>query len=228
MCQRQRRPLLPASVPFAAIAIVAFLAMAISPCFGADIVIGSMLRASTLSKGVTLDNDVTSTGYNVVITYEIGNSCGLDAAAIMDENDNTLKQGLIAATGTIASDMLATTFSGNNGGTTRSHSKRNVQNDGWVVLKNEDPVSITNIFPMPSNCGEETCLLVISRIEVVMEFDSVDQEHSVSTAIADSINDSLENGSFSNAIPEDTVSCPTMVSSSTMSHLALAHSPSTQ
>jgi len=231
MRKQQRRSLFPASFPVAVIVIVGVVAMAISPCFGADMAIGigSMLRASTLSKGVALDNDVSSTRYDAIITYGISNDCGLGAAAIMDEDGNTLKQGLIAATETIASQVLAESFSGNNGGTARRHSKRNIRNDGRVVLKNEDPVTITNIFPQPSNCAEgSTCLRVISKIKVVMDIDSDDQEDAVNTAIADAIRTSFKNGRFFNAIPEDTVSCPTMVSSSTMSHFALAHLPSSQ
>lgn len=46
----------------------------------------------------------------VSITYDLSNDCGLKAEAIMNEEGNTLKEGLVAATTTITVGILNTTF----------------------------------------------------------------------------------------------------------------------
>eukprot|EP00580_Thalassiosira_gravida_P007803 CAMPEP_0201629356 /NCGR_PEP_ID=MMETSP0493-20130528/4057_1 /ASSEMBLY_ACC=CAM_ASM_000838 /TAXON_ID=420259 /ORGANISM="Thalassiosira gravida, Strain GMp14c1" /LENGTH=167 /DNA_ID=CAMNT_0048100345 /DNA_START=61 /DNA_END=564 /DNA_ORIENTATION=- len=166
-----------------------------------------MLRASTLTKGLTLDNDASSMEQDVIITYDISNDCGLDAAAIMDENENTVMQGLIAATETIAIQILDASFSG------VAH-----------LNTDEHPVVIGRVLNMPANCAEGmTCLLVISTIPVMMEGDSDDQYQAVRKAIMNGMQTSFTDGSFFNAIPEDTVVCPGTAPSATtiMSHLTL-------
>mmetsp|Transcript_5568 Transcript_5568/g.8336 ORF Transcript_5568/g.8336 Transcript_5568/m.8336 type:complete len:117 (+) Transcript_5568:1-351(+) len=114
-------------------------------------------------------------------------------------------QGLIAAAETTATQILDASFSG------VAH-----------LNTDEHPVVIDRVLDMPANCAEGmTCLLVISTIPVMMEGDSGDQYQAVRKAIMNGMQTSFKDGSFLNAIPEDTVVCPGTVTSSTMSHLTL-------
>lgn len=159
----------------------------------------------------------------VTINYDIENQCGLDADKVMNEDGNTLKSGLIAATTTVAIDTLNATFPRE--GEERQRNMRGVLlQDNYdrelvyidavpdptkrVYYTDEHPVIIERILDIETGCDAGTnCLLIISTVTVLLE--PFDDENAVKKAITDGISQSFRNGSFNSAIPSDTVICPT-------------------
>jgi len=159
----------------------------------------------------------------VTINYDIENQCGLDADKVMNEDGNTLKSGLIAATTTVAIDTLNTTFPRE--GEERQRNMRGVVQDNYdrelvyidavppdprkrVYYTDEHPVIIERILDIETGCEPgSNCLLIISTVTVLLE--PFDDENAVKKAITDGISQSFRNGSFNSAIPSDTVICPT-------------------
>lgn len=112
----------------------------------------------------------------------------------MNEDGNTLKSGLIAATTTVAIDTLNTTFPR--------------EDEEGVYYTDEYPVTIDRVLDIKDGCDPGTnCLLIISTVPVVMG--PGDDEDAVKKAITDGISQSFRDGSFNAAIPSDTVICPT-------------------
>lgn len=141
----------------------------------------------------------------------------------MNEDGNTLKSGLIAATTTVAIDTLNATFPRE--GEERQRNMRGVLlQDNYdrelvyidavpdptkrVYYTDEHPVIIERILDIETGCDAGTnCLLIISTVTVLLE--PFDDENAVKKAITDGISQSFRNGSFNSAIPSDTVICPT-------------------
>jgi len=157
----------------------------------------------------------------IIINYDIENQCGLDAERVTNEDGNTLASGLIAATTSVTIDTLNTTFS-------REGSQRNMRGvkgnnsdrdlvyvevlprpvNNRVYYTDGYPVVIDRILDIEKGCDEgTTCLLIISTVTVLME--PGDDEEAVKKAVTDGISQSFRDGTFSSAIPSDTVICPT-------------------
>ena len=140
----------------------------------------------------------------------------------MNEDGNTLKSGLIAATTTVVIDTLNTTFpredeegSQRNMRGLHDNSDRDLVYIGSVPSPTDrvyytdaDPVIIERILDIETGCDPGTnCLLIISTVTVLLE--EFDDEDAVKKAITDGISESFRDGSFNSAIPSDTVICPT-------------------
>eukprot|EP00986_Skeletonema_menzelii_P011010 scaffold5539_cov81-Skeletonema_menzelii.AAC.2 len=164
----------------------------------------------------------TLTKLLVTINYDIENQCGLDAEKVMNEDGNTLKSGLIAATTTVAINTLNTTFPREEEGIQRN--MRGVRDNNYdrglvyidavpdptdrVYYTDADPVIIERILDIETGCDPGTnCLLIISTVTVLLE--PLDDENAVKKALTDGISQSFRDGSFNSAIPADTVICPT-------------------
>jgi len=167
-----------------------------------------------------------TTPLTVTLTYDISNQCGVDADKVMNEIDNNLKAGLIAATTTVLQQTLlneATTtrskvdgpltfrmnpadFRVSNMAPTRY--KMNLPDRRALAQYSEEyPVTIDRIIDVDQPCETgNTCLLIISSINVVLE--EGDDPDEVKNAVTNSILDSFDDGRFNDAIPEDTVVCP--------------------
>mmetsp|Transcript_37503 Transcript_37503/g.76641 ORF Transcript_37503/g.76641 Transcript_37503/m.76641 type:complete len:782 (-) Transcript_37503:103-2448(-) len=157
----------------------------------------------------------------ITINYDIENQCGLDAEKVMNEDGNTLKSGLIAATTTVSIDTLNMTFPRE--GEERQRNMRGVQDNydrdlvyidvgpdpnNRVYYTDEYPVIIERILDIETGCESGTnCLLIISTVTVLME--PFDNENDVKKAVTEGISQSFRDGSFNSAIPSDTVICPT-------------------
>lgn len=155
----------------------------------------------------------------VQITYDIANDCGLDAEAVMNEDGNTLKTGLIEATTITAIGILNSTFPRADGTRRQVRLRRglahlastmiqtNYHHRNLVYYTDEYPVTIDRIIDMETGCAPgNNCLLIISPITVVLE--PGDDADAVSTALTEGMSDSFKDGTFFLAIPEDTVICP--------------------
>ena len=169
----------------------------------------------------------------VEVTYDIANDCGLDAQAIMNEVDNTLKSGLIAATTTTTIDILNQTYprTENSASTKRRHllhgnfdsqqqSDRtlarlkplpglyNRTNRRYLVYYTNDfPVTMDNVIDVTEDCPVgNNCLLIVSTITTVLE--DGDDPVEVKNSIEAGIRESFTSGSFYQNIPPDTVICP--------------------
>jgi len=158
---------------------------------------------------------------------------------IMAEEENTLKEGLIAATTTITVGILNETFPRADDGeplrrtnmrvrkqrglahleTLKSSSplqpsspwsKSQQQHRNLVYYTDDYPVTIDRILDVETNCAPgQNCLLVISTITVVLE--PGDDPDLVNDVLVKGMQDSF-NGTpppFFLAIPPDTVICPT-------------------
>ena len=160
----------------------------------------------------------------VTLTYDISNECGLDAEKVMNGVDNSLKEGLIAATTTILQQTLlneATTRSfdgiqrfrmippGFRGSVvTPQRYKMNLP-DGRALATYSDeyPVTIDRVIDVEQSCEPGTnCLLIISSVNVLL--DEGDDPNEVKNVITDSILNSFDDGRFNDAVPADTVVCP--------------------
>ena len=115
------------------------------------------------------------------ITYNIQNDCGLNADSVMNTSEGSpLKSGLIQATTIICNQIL---------------------------FQYPLSVQIDNIIDMPANCPTGTnCLLVISTINtVVMPSDDAD---TLKQKLVDGIEDSFQDGSFFESVPQEAAECP--------------------
>ena len=155
----------------------------------------------------------------VTINYDIENQCGLNAEKVMNEDGNTLKSGLIAATTTVAIDTLNATFPRDENQRNMIGLEDNSERDlaylqfspdhiNRVYYTDQYPVVvIERILDIETGCDPGTnCLLIISTVTVLLE--PFDDENAVKNAITDGISESFNDGSFSSAIPSDIVICP--------------------
>lgn len=164
----------------------------------------------------------------VTLTYDISNECGLDAEKVMNEVDNTLKEGLIAATTTVLQQTLqneeAAAITPKFDGTQRfrmippgfrgsivtpQRYKMNLpdRRRALAAYSDEYPVTIDRILDVEESCEPGTnCLLIISSINVLL--DDNDDPDVVKNDITSSILGSFDDGRFSDAVPADTVVCP--------------------
>lgn len=165
----------------------------------------------------------------VEVTYDIANDCGLDAQAIMNEVDNTLKSGLIAATTTTTIDILNQTYPRIEDDTKRSLVHRtsdsqqsnrylamlksfpglhNRTNRRYLVYYTDNfPVTMDNVIDVTEDCPVgNNCLLIVSTITTVLE--DGDDPAEVKNSIEAGIRESFSSGSFYQNIPSDTVICP--------------------
>lgn len=164
------------------------------------------------------------------MTYDIANDCGLDSQAIMNEVDNTLKAGLLAATTTTTIDILNQTFPRTEDGTStrrQLHNSLNLRHAGnrnlamlnsphppsggnhrhLVYYTDQFPVTMDNVIDVTEDCPDgNNCLLIVSTITTVLE--SGDDPDVVKKTLEDGIRESFTTGSFYEKIPADTVICP--------------------
>ena len=183
------------------------------------------MRHTDVNANLTVENLL------VEVTYDIANDCGVDSQAVMNEVDNTLKTGLIAATTTTTIDILNTTYP-RAGDDNRRQLQRNsfnlrhsgdrklVQLNGaldhtlspdhrrhLVYYTGELPVTMDNVIDVTEDCPiGNNCLLIVSTITTVLE--EGDNPDEVKKALEDGIRESFTDGSFYANIPADTVICP--------------------
>lgn len=152
----------------------------------------------------------------IEIRYDITNDCGLDAEAVMNEDENTLKFGLEESTTTITIGILNETFPRVDGvEPTRRRNIRGLvhldssasllssqQERSLVYYTSQYPVTIDRILDIDTGCGPgSNCLLIISTITVILE--AGDNPDEVNTAIVNGIQESFVDGTFFGAIPAD-------------------------
>lgn len=152
----------------------------------------------------------------VDVTYDIANDCGLDSQAIMNEVNNTLKLGLIAATTTTTISILNETYP-----RADDDSRRQLQYNtqylrygdartlirlnsldrlsqltnhrNLVYYTDELPVTIDNVIDVTDGCAAgNNCLLVQSSITTVLE--DGDDSDEIKSALEDGIRDSFTSG----------------------------------
>jgi len=188
-------------------------------------------------------SEATSGGFiepmEVTITYDLSNDCGLTADAIMNEEDNTLKEGLVAATTTNTIVILNQTFPrveneeptrrnvrarhGQRGlahidttPTATSSVSSNNNNSNSSHVQHRNLVYYTDEYPVTINriLDVETGCAVGENCLLVISAITVvlepgDDPAAVNAAIVSGMQDSFNDGSFFGAIPADTVICPT-------------------
>jgi hypothetical protein len=142
----------------------------------------------------------------------------------MNEVNNTLKTGLIAATTEILNQALNEAgvrssdthalggflfFRGSVDEAPIRYYKLGEPNGRALAKYSEEyPVTIDQIIDVDDPCEEgNNCQLIMTSVYV--ELEEGDDPNEVNTAITDSILNSLDDGSFNDAIPTDTVVCPT-------------------
>ena len=148
----------------------------------------------------------------VSLQYDISNTCEeFTAENIMNEVDNTLKQGLIAATTSTTIRILNETYprtEANAGKRRRGLArlgaaaapapKSDEARRNLVYYTPVYPVDIVNVIDMqPGN------VLIITAVPVVLE--PGDDPEAVNAVLVKGLQDSMADGSFFNAIPPDTV-----------------------
>ncbi|KAL7491152.1 hypothetical protein ACHAWT_000622 [Skeletonema menzelii] len=190
----------------------------------ADATTSSATVSTVQSTAAASEGGTEASPLIVTLTYDISNECGLDAEKVMNGVDNSLKEGLIAATTTILQQTLlneATTRSfdgiqrfrmippGFRGSVvTPQRYKMNLP-DGRALATYSDeyPVTIDRVIDVEQSCEPGTnCLLIISSVNVVL--DEGDDPNEVKNVITDSILNSFDDGRFNDAVPADTVVCP--------------------
>jgi hypothetical protein len=162
----------------------------------------------------------------VEVTYDIANDCGVDSQAVINEIDNTLKAGLIAATTTTTIDILNTTYPRTEKRRLRHNSLSHAGDRNLAQLNNlhryshqhtnrrhlvfytdEFPVTMDNVIDVTEDCPVgSNCLLIVSTITTVLE--DGDDPDEVKKTLEDGIKESFTDGSFYANIPSDTVICP--------------------
>jgi len=170
----------------------------------------------------------------VQIEYDLKqNNCdGFSANNIMNEMNNTLKEGLVVATSTITIGILNETYPRTEDNAGRRRTERvHTQQRGLAHIRSptasaspagnvsqqrnlayytpENPVTITRVLDIYSGCPVgQKCVLIISSIPVVLE--PGDDPDEVKGVIAGGMQRSVNDGSFFAAIPAGTVDCPTV------------------
>ena len=156
----------------------------------------------------------------VQITYDLANDCGLTAEMIMEGDENTLKEGLEAATATVTIKILEDFRSSEQvrrqlrkvrrrlGSGAKSATRLSLSQERNLAYYSEEyPVTIDRILDIENGCAPgNNCLLVISTITALL--DPNDDKEEVKDAIVSGVQDSFANGSFFAAVPADTVICP--------------------
>lgn len=142
----------------------------------------------------------------VEITYDISNDCGWNSEAVMNEVGNSLKDGLIHATGLAVQSILE-------GFRNDDHSlrKENIfvpndgKNNGTIQVPALVLVSIDRIVDIEDNCNAgNNCLLIISTISIAM-WEGIKER--LTDAIVEGISISFDDGTFIGSIPENSVVC---------------------
>ena len=154
----------------------------------------------------------------VDVTYDIANDCGLDSQAIMNEVNNTLKLGLIAATTTTTISILNETYP-----RADDDSRRQLQYNtqylrygdartlirlnsldrlsqlqltnhrNLVYYTDELPVRIDNVIDVTDYCpAGNNCLVINSSITTVLE--DGDDSNGIKSALEDGIRESFSSG----------------------------------
>ena len=165
------------------------------------------------STSAATQGETETTPLKVTLTYDISNQCGLDADKIMNEIDNTLKVGLIAATTTVLQQTLNEAATRSVDGPLRfriapQRYKMNLPDRRTLAKYSEEyPIKIDRVIDVEQGCDPGVnCLLMISSIIVLLE--EGDDPTEVKNTVTDSILDSFDDGRFNDAIPTDTVVCP--------------------
>ena len=118
----------------------------------------------------------------VSITFDIANDCGLNADAVMNENNNTMISGLTDAIHKIASLAL---------------------NDNMSDTTNRiSSVKINRVLDIETDCESgKNCLLFVASISLVGDTDRL------KSAVSDGVIASFKDGSFSASVPEHALAC---------------------
>jgi len=191
------------------------------------------LKPVAVTESPTTARPVLSTGTPVVtepptdgglvtveIRYDLANDCGLTAEMIMEEDGNTLKDGLEAATTTVTIKILEDFNNSEQvrrqllevrhrlGSGAKSTTRLSLsEGRNLAYYSEEHPVNIDRILDIENDCSPgNNCLLVISTITALL--DPNDDKETVKDAILSGVQDSFKNGSFYAAVPADTVICP--------------------
>eukprot|EP00956_Cyclotella_meneghiniana_P042154 scaffold248382_cov77-Cyclotella_meneghiniana.AAC.1 len=149
----------------------------------------------------------------VEVTYDIANDCGLDSQAIMNEVNNTLKSGLIAATTTATISILNETYPRVDDDSRRQlqYNTQYLRHGGartlvrlnsldrlsqltnhrhLVYYTDELPVTIDNVIDVTDGCPVgNNCLLIQSSITTVLEDGDAPDE--VKSTLEDGIRESF-------------------------------------
>ena len=152
----------------------------------------------------------------VEVTYDIANDCGLDSQAIMNEVNNTLKSGLIAATTTATISILNETYPRVDDDLRRQlqYNTQYLRHGGartlvrlnsldrlsqltnhrhLVYYTDELPVTIDNVIDVTDGCPVgNNCLLIQSSITTVLE--DGDAADEVKSTLEDGIRESFSTG----------------------------------
>lgn len=184
--------------------------------------------ASTTSLMPSMASNATEPGDEILdisLDYDLTLECGLDAEDVMNEVDNTLKQGLIAAQTAVAIRILNSTFprvernrryvrslayldgTHSHGDTVSSTSQLQDLHRKLVYYTDQYPVQISRILDLECEGLPVTssCLLVQSNLRVVLE--EGDDGAVVSEVIETGMQNSFDTGEFFGAVPADTVVC---------------------
>ncbi|EJK68821.1 hypothetical protein THAOC_09965 [Thalassiosira oceanica] len=187
------------------------------------------LKPVAVTESPTTARPVLSTGTPVVtepptdgglvtveIRYDLANDCGLTAEMIMEEDGNTLKDGLEAATTTVTIKILEDFNNSEQvrrqllevrhrlGSGAKSTTRLSLsEGRNLAYYSEEHPVNIDRILDIENDCSPgNNCLLVISTITALL--DPNDDKETVKDAILSGVQDSFKNGSFYAAVPADT------------------------
>lgn len=170
----------------------------------------------------------------IQIEYDLKqNNCDdFNANNIMNEVNNTLKEGLVVATTTITIGILNETYPRTEeNGVRRKTKEVPIQQRGLAHIRSPTvsgstsgnvsqqrnlayyssgyPVTITRVLDIYSGCPiGQKCVLIISSIPIVLE--PGDDPDEVKGVIAGGMQRSVGDGSFFAAIPAGTVDCPTV------------------
>lgn len=124
----------------------------------------------------------------VHVSYNFTNDCGFDAEDIMNETENSMKQGLIKATGAIVNRALKE----------RLPTRR-------VQLTEQQPITIDQMLNIDQDCKQGlNCVFVTSAISLE---EYGENPALVIATVTKGMRESFEDGSFFDELPNDTADC---------------------
>lgn len=171
-----------------------------SPTVSATISTLPPLQTATTTRSTSTSlEDIEGALLQLGINYAISSRCNLTAVDIMNENGNTVKRGLIAATESVVINILNTTFPGTRikNGSERILLRGSTGRRSLVFYSRANPVTITYINDVldQSICQLETnCMQV--RSTIYLTFESGDNATEVESSIRSGIDLSFKDRSF--------------------------------
>jgi len=163
----------------------------------------------------TLSNLADGELFSVQISYDVATDCGLKPDAVINGQDNNLKEGLEAAVAAISTKILnANTLALKSTRLPRLYIPPPRFRDTVYLGHNRNlahfdaanPVTTDSVLEKTYDCPGNNCLLIISTITVVLDED--DDQDTVRSAIVDGFKASVDDGSFAAAVPSSTMICP--------------------